>query len=72
MEGEITFVKNPLLENPERQDQSFEEYRVLNLSENYRSFLSLFVVTPLVLYLVGRVGYFSKNEPTGSGMMFVR
>jgi hypothetical protein len=59
------------LENREWQDQGFVEYRALNLPEKCRSFMSLFVATLLVLYVVGRVGYVSTSEPTGNDM-FVR
>jgi hypothetical protein len=64
--AEVTFVKKPRLENREWQDQGFEEYRALILPEKYRYFVSLFVPTPLVLYVVGRVGYVSTSEPAGS------
>jgi hypothetical protein len=33
-------MKNPRLENREWQDQGFVEYRVLTLSEKYRSFVT--------------------------------
>jgi hypothetical protein len=71
VEGEVTFVKNPRLENREWQDQGFVEYRVLTLSEKYRPFLSVFVATLLVLYVVGRVIYVSTSKPTGSDMFFI-
>jgi hypothetical protein len=70
--AEVTFVKNPRLENRKWQDQGFVKYRALTLPEKNRYFLPLFVATPLLLYVVGRVAYVSSSEPTGRNVMFVR